>query len=72
MTTLAALIAYAVAALALCAYATHPPKLPRWPRLAWAWFMLPRLTDGQAFWCMAALLGAVFAVIGVWEMGIKK
>ena len=47
-------------------------KAVRLPRLAWRWVNVPRLTDAQMAWAMGVLLAVIFAVIGAWEMGVRK
>ena len=47
-------------------------KAVRLPRLAWRWVNVPRLTDVQMAWAMGILLACIFALIGAWEMGVRK
>ena len=47
-------------------------KAVRLPRLVWRWVNVPRLTDAQMAWAMGVLLAVIFAVIGAWEMGVRK
>ena len=47
-------------------------KAVRLPRLAWRWVNVPRLTDVQMAVAMGVLLACIFAVIGVWELGVRK
>ena len=44
----------------------------KWPKVAWRWFTMPTLTDNQMAWAMGVLLACIFAVIGAWELGVRK
>ena len=47
-------------------------KAVRLPRLVWRWVNVPRLTDAQMAWAMGVLLACIFALIGAWELGVRK
>jgi len=46
-------------------------KAVRLPRLAWRWLTMPRLSDVQMAVAMGILLAGIFAIVGVWEMGVE-